>query len=218
MKKKLFEMGKYLGGVLFGALVAAVIINWAPTPEAVPIPQTSNQYSVLEITHWYEVFGAPLTWPAEFVQHEVNFGCSSDSEDSGCFGTMAEINRGRIYLFIILALYGGLIFLYLPNVWGKAVSDSMQALIFGVTFLGLFLPYYWFFPEIIRHNGNSLFGVALVLGLIYVPAGLFGIYQIVREKLHKNKLLLGIIGGAMLAGFCLLSFYWYLYLAMGNSF
>ncbi len=218
--KKLFQNDfiRFLLGALLGILISLAIINWSPKPEEAAIPLQSNQYSVLSLTNRYSIFIAPLTLPAPFIQHEVNFGCSSDAEITGCYRTMDKINAGRLYLITIMALYGGLIFLYVPNTWDKGVKDLTQAIFFIIAVIAVFLPFYWLFPAIIQWNSNNWITPAILLLLMYVPTGLFGIYQIILEKLKKKPLLIKRIGWMMLFATYMLSIYLWLLLDVANGF
>jgi hypothetical protein len=215
------QLVRYLCGALCGGIVAVAIINWTPSkiPDYwVEHGDQAGQYSVLDITNWYALFGAPFTWPAQYVQHQVNFGCSSDSEATGCYGSMDEINAGRIYVIILLALYAGQLFLYWPNKHRKNFSELMQAIVFLITAAGVFLPFWWFFPEIIQHNSSSLYSPAIALALIYLPAGLMGIYEIIRDKFKKRTSMVRLTGGIMLMLGLLVSILLYGFFGFINGF
>jgi hypothetical protein len=212
-KKNEKMLMKYIYGLLAGILIAIAIINWSPSGKA-----TNNLYAVTNITNSYTFIGAPLTWPAMWAQNSVNWGCSSDSEATGCYGTMDEINNGRIYLFIVLSLYCGLLALYWPGNKKTRMKLLTHALLFIMNLLIITVYFIQLFPEIIRHNSNSLINPIFLLIFLYIPIGLFAIYELVIKKLHKKPEIIKIFKFTTIIAFYILYILWFAILGVANKF
>lgn len=207
---------RYVGGLLFGLLIAIAMIDWSPAQSMTMGGQTG--YLVKELNVPLTYTAAPITWPALVVQHFTIFGCSSDSEELGCFTPIDTIYNGRIYIMVLLSLLSGLFAVYLPDMKHVIRNGATHISLLVLNIIGVIFPYILFYPYILQHNQASWSNAIFMLLMLYVPVGLMFVYRKIKKRSGLADKKIKLIGVGMIVVYYLLSVWWVLYLLMANSF